>query len=216
MSNRSKIPLSKTGWKTVCVNKPWIWAKISCKQASEQAVEYTRFKCQTQILPEVQNCIISSPTNEAKWKVSSRPKVDKTFWNSECAFTEKGWKCSLWLMLLVCDMSIEQFWCLASSLNGNKDSIYSLAMNQPGTVIVSGSTEKVLRVWDPRTCQKLMKLKGHTDNVKALVLNRDGTQVSVLTFIAFMFHIWYLFWDLLVLDCWTMLPDRLNRCARVQ
>lgn len=66
----------------------------------------------------------------------------------------------------------------ASSLNGNKDSIYSLAMNQPGTVIVSGSTEKVLRVWDPRTCQKMMKLKGHSDNVKALVLNRDGTQVD--------------------------------------
>lgn len=66
----------------------------------------------------------------------------------------------------------------ASSLNGNKDSIYSLAMNAAGTVIVSGSTEKVLRVWDPRTCLKLMKLKGHTDNVKALVLNRDGTQVG--------------------------------------
>ncbi|KAF4521366.1 hypothetical protein B566_EDAN006955 [Ephemera danica] len=63
-----------------------------------------------------------------------------------------------------------------SSLSGNKDSIYSLAMNAPGTVIVSGSTEKVLRVWDPRTCAKLMKLKGHTDNVKALVLSRDGTQ----------------------------------------
>ncbi|XP_066992866.1 WD repeat-containing protein 48 isoform X4 [Anabrus simplex] len=63
-----------------------------------------------------------------------------------------------------------------SSLNGNKDSIYSLAMNPSGTAIVSGSTEKVLRVWDPRTCAKLMKLKGHADNVKALVLNRDGTQ----------------------------------------
>ncbi|KAK6187082.1 hypothetical protein SNE40_006330 [Patella caerulea] len=63
-----------------------------------------------------------------------------------------------------------------STVAGNKDSIYSLAMNSPGTVIVSGSTEKVLRVWDPRSCQKLMKLKGHTDNVKALVLNRDGTQ----------------------------------------
>ena len=59
-----------------------------------------------------------------------------------------------------------------SSLNGNKDSIYSLAMTPAGTVIVSGSTEKVLRVWDPRSCGKLMKLKGHTDNVKALVLNR--------------------------------------------
>ncbi|XP_023217723.1 WD repeat-containing protein 48 [Centruroides vittatus] len=63
-----------------------------------------------------------------------------------------------------------------SSLMGNKDSIYSLAMNPSGSVIVSGSTEKVVRVWDPRTCQKLMKLKGHTDNVKALILNRDGSQ----------------------------------------
>lgn len=36
---------------------------------------------------------------------------------------------------------------------------------------------QVLRVWDPRTCAKLMKLKGHTDNVKSLLLNRDGTQV---------------------------------------
>lgn len=63
-----------------------------------------------------------------------------------------------------------------SSLNGNKDSIYSLAMNPYGTVVVSGSTEKVLRVWDPRTCAKLMKLRGHSDNVKALLLNHDGTQ----------------------------------------
>ena len=30
-----------------------------------------------------------------------------------------------------------------SSLNGNKDSIYSLAMNPAGTIITSGSTEKV-------------------------------------------------------------------------
>lgn len=63
-----------------------------------------------------------------------------------------------------------------SSLTGNKDSIYSLAMNTSGTVIVSGSTEKVLRVWDPRSCQKLMKLKGHSDNVRALVVSRDGSQ----------------------------------------
>ncbi|KAK0418585.1 hypothetical protein QR680_013655 [Steinernema hermaphroditum] len=63
-----------------------------------------------------------------------------------------------------------------SSLNGNKDSIYSVAMNPSGTLVVSGSTEKVLRVWDPRSCQKIMKLRGHTDNVKAIVLNRDGTQ----------------------------------------
>ncbi|KAJ2944801.1 hypothetical protein O0L34_g1692 [Tuta absoluta] len=63
-----------------------------------------------------------------------------------------------------------------SSLVGNKESIYSLAMNPPGTILVSGSTEKVLRVWDPRNCSRLMKLKGHADNVKALVVSRDGSQ----------------------------------------
>ncbi|CAB0033638.1 unnamed protein product [Trichogramma brassicae] len=63
-----------------------------------------------------------------------------------------------------------------SSLTGNKDSIYSLAMNPPGTMIVSGSTEKILRLWDPRTCTKLVKLRGHQDNIKALVLNKDASQ----------------------------------------
>ncbi len=76
-------------------------------------------------------------------------------------------------------ISFQSYFILASSLNGNKDSIYSLAMNPLGTVIVSGSTEKILRVWDPRTCQKMMKLKGHSDNVKAIVINRDGTQVEI-------------------------------------
>ena len=56
---------------------------------------------------------------------------------------------------------------------------FSLAMNPSGTVIVSGSTERVLRVWDPRSCAKMMKLKGHADNVKALILNKDGTQVNI-------------------------------------
>ncbi|CAH0752631.1 unnamed protein product [Bemisia tabaci] len=63
-----------------------------------------------------------------------------------------------------------------STMTGSNNSIYSLAMNPPGTVIISGSTEKVLRVWDPRTSNKLMKLIGHTDNVKALVVNKDASQ----------------------------------------
>ena len=37
---------------------------------------------------------------------------------------------------------------------------------------------QVLRVWDPRTCAKVMKLKGHTDNVKSVILNGDGTEVG--------------------------------------
>ena len=36
---------------------------------------------------------------------------------------------------------------------------------------------QILRVWDPRTCSKGMKLKGHTDNVKSIIINAEVTQV---------------------------------------
>ncbi|XP_052718579.1 WD repeat-containing protein 48-like [Crassostrea angulata] len=62
-----------------------------------------------------------------------------------------------------------------------KSSIYSLAINPPGTILACGSTEKAVGVYsvgvmDTRGPQDIMRLKGHTDNVRALVLNRDGTQ----------------------------------------
>lgn len=60
-------------------------------------------------------------------------------------------------------------------LDGSKDSIYSLAINQSATLVASGSTEKVIRLWDPRSRQKLLKLRGHTDNVRDLVFSKDGS-----------------------------------------
>lgn len=62
-------------------------------------------------------------------------------------------------------------------LDGSKNSIYSLAINQSGTLVASGSTEKVIRLWDPRTRQKLLKLRGHTDNVRSLVLSKDASML---------------------------------------
>lgn len=79
--------------------------------------------------------------------------------------------------------------CVTVSSVRETHSIYSLAMNPSGTVLVSGSTENSLKVYDPRDCVTcLMKLKGHTDNVRALVVSRDGTQVSqgfIFTFNSF-------------------------------
>lgn len=61
-------------------------------------------------------------------------------------------------MLIIVDCFV--FVISASSLIGSNESIYSLAMNPSGNIVVSGSTEKALRFWDPRTCAKLFKLKG--------------------------------------------------------
>ncbi|KAF6173753.1 hypothetical protein GIB67_042921, partial [Kingdonia uniflora] len=57
---------------------------------------------------------------------------------------------------------------------GHKESVYALAMNDSGTTLVSGGTEKVVRVWDPRTGSKTLKLRGHTDNIRALLLDSTG------------------------------------------
>lgn len=62
-------------------------------------------------------------------------------------------------------------------LDGSKNSIYSLAINQCGTLVASGSTEKVIRLWDPRSRQKLLKLRGHTDNVRSLLFSKDGSSL---------------------------------------
>lgn len=57
---------------------------------------------------------------------------------------------------------------------GHKESVYALAMNDSGTILVSGGTEKVVRVWDPRSGSKTMKLRGHTDNIRVLLLDSTG------------------------------------------
>lgn len=35
-----------------------------------------------------------------------------------------------------------------------------------------------MRVWDPRTGSKTMKLRGHTDNIRALLLDSTGRLVE--------------------------------------
>ncbi|KAJ1342524.1 hypothetical protein BSLG_002916 [Batrachochytrium salamandrivorans] len=59
-------------------------------------------------------------------------------------------------------------------------SVYSLACNPSGTVIVSGSPEKMVRVWDPRsiTHQSLLNLQGHTDNIRDLLVSEDGRHLQ--------------------------------------
>lgn len=50
-------------------------------------------------------------------------------------------------------------------------------MNPSGTIICSGSPENTIRVWDPRTCTRIMKLRGHSENIRAIVISSDGQQV---------------------------------------
>ncbi|BFZ56718.1 hypothetical protein PYCC9005_003766 [Savitreella phatthalungensis] len=60
----------------------------------------------------------------------------------------------------------------SSVTGGMKQSVYSLATAP--NLIVSGGIEKVVRVWDIRSGQRVTKFIGHTDNVRAILGSQDG------------------------------------------
>ena len=61
---------------------------------------------------------------------------------------------------------------------GPKASVYALTTDPYGSVIASGSPERVIRMWDPRSGKRVAKLVGHTDNIRAILISDDGKYVS--------------------------------------
>ncbi|KAF8136388.1 hypothetical protein EV363DRAFT_1428786 [Boletus edulis] len=55
-----------------------------------------------------------------------------------------------------------------------KASVYALAADPLGHAIASGSPERVVRMWDPRSGKRTGKLVGHTDNIRAILISDDG------------------------------------------
>jgi len=80
----------------------------------------------------------------------------------------------LWDMQALTALTIENSTITCTNLSGAHNSIYSIDTNPSGTVVAAGGTEKHLRLWDPRTQEKMMKLKGHKDNVRSVKLSADG------------------------------------------
>ena len=58
--------------------------------------------------------------------------------------------------------------------SGAKASIYALAVDPQGHLIVSGGPERVVRMWDPRAGKRVGKLVGHTDNIRAILVSEDS------------------------------------------
>jgi len=62
--------------------------------------------------------------------------------------------------------------------SGPKASIYALAVDPQGHMIVSGGPERVIRMWDPRAGKRIGKLVGHTDNIRAILVSEDSRCVG--------------------------------------
>jgi WD40 repeat protein len=61
--------------------------------------------------------------------------------------------------------------------SGPKSSVYALAADPFGHCIASGSPERVVRLWDPRSGKRTAKLVGHTDNIRCILVSDDARYV---------------------------------------
>lgn len=56
-----------------------------------------------------------------------------------------------------------------------KGSVY--ALGAVSSVLASGGPESVVRVWDPKSGKLITKFVGHTDNIRDILITRDGDRI---------------------------------------
>lgn len=56
-----------------------------------------------------------------------------------------------------------------------KGSVYALSVSQ--TILASGGPESIVRLWDPKSGKRITKFMGHTDNVRAILINETGDTI---------------------------------------
>ena len=62
------------------------------------------------------------------------------------------------------------------TLQGHTSYVTSVAWNHDGSKIVSGSSDKTVKVWDAVSGRGLLQtLKGHTSTVTSVAFNHDGS-----------------------------------------
>ena len=63
-------------------------------------------------------------------------------------------------------------------LSGHTGSVWSLTFSLDGTLLVSGSSDKTIKLWDVQTGAVVKTLCGHTDGVRSLSILPDNTMIA--------------------------------------
>lgn len=66
----------------------------------------------------------------------------------------------------------------SGTINGHTDSVHSARFNDDGTLLVSASSDRTIRVWDVNTLKEIYSLKGHTSAVNSAVFSPDGRHIA--------------------------------------
>jgi WD repeat-containing protein 48 len=56
-----------------------------------------------------------------------------------------------------------------------KGSVYALSASR--SILASGGPESIVRLWDPRSGQRVTKFVGHTDNIRDILINETGDTI---------------------------------------
>lgn len=60
------------------------------------------------------------------------------------------------------------------TLTGHTNSVVSVAISPDGQMLVSGSGDSTIKVWNLSTGKEMRTLIGHTDGVGSVVISPDG------------------------------------------
>ena len=99
---------------------------------------------------------VASPGQQASWVASGGLDRRICLWDLQGAGN-----------ILEIDVSGEE--------QAEKGSVYALRATH--NVLASGGPESTVRLWDPRTGKNITKFVGHTDNVRAILVNESGDTV---------------------------------------
>ena len=58
---------------------------------------------------------------------------------------------------------------------GHSDCVNSVAFNNTGTILASGSQDKTIKLWNVESQTEIATLTGHSDYVKSVAFNNTGT-----------------------------------------
>ena len=61
---------------------------------------------------------------------------------------------------------------------GPRCPVYAMATDPYGHLLATGGPERVTRTRDPRSGKRTRKLVGHNDNIRAILMPKDGRHVS--------------------------------------
>jgi WD40 repeat protein len=88
----------------------------------------------------------------------------------------KLWKVTPWLRPLIPSL-IPAGGPLLRIFSGHQEEVNSLAVTPDGRSVVSGSSDKTVKVWDLKTGIEILTFKGHKSSIRAVVATPDEKQV---------------------------------------